>query len=252
VYRPYLQPLYLVNAYHFYSPEPGPPNLMWFHIRYADNSTRWVKLPDRDEFPTKQQYQRRIALCETFNSPPSSPAHFEAAWITRRTAGLTANPGPVPVHPGVLPQLQYRPVESTRQYLAASYIRHVAGTYKSTKNPESPVTRIKMYRVIHYWMDARILAAGYDPADPTYYAPFYQGEYDPQGNLLSQLPIFEADGALRNRNTADPYLYWLIPIIYTHGGKPDGAPFLPQANVPPPPAGQVGVVDYTEIHANLP
>ena len=32
VYRPYLQFVYLNNAYHFYSPEPGPPSFMWYRL----------------------------------------------------------------------------------------------------------------------------------------------------------------------------------------------------------------------------
>src|SRR5438045_224861 len=34
VYRPYLGFMYLSNAYHFYSPNPGPPTLLWFRIQY--------------------------------------------------------------------------------------------------------------------------------------------------------------------------------------------------------------------------
>src|SRR5207244_2073818 len=37
VYRPYLFFLWMNNAYHFYSPEPGPANLMWFCIEYESD-----------------------------------------------------------------------------------------------------------------------------------------------------------------------------------------------------------------------
>src|SRR5262249_22093471 len=33
-YRPYLQFMYLNNAYHFYSPEPGPATQLWFRVSY--------------------------------------------------------------------------------------------------------------------------------------------------------------------------------------------------------------------------
>jgi hypothetical protein len=50
-YRPYLQFMYLTNAYHFYSPDPGPPSLFWFAICYDNGDYTWVKLPDRDNSP---------------------------------------------------------------------------------------------------------------------------------------------------------------------------------------------------------
>jgi len=65
VYRPYLDFLYLNNAYHFYSPEPGPPSLLWFYLEYEDGSTRQVKIPNREDFPTRLSYQRRLALTES-------------------------------------------------------------------------------------------------------------------------------------------------------------------------------------------
>src|SRR5438128_1842535 len=53
VYRPYLYFMWLNNAYHFYSPEPGPANLMWFCIEYEPDpdgtkNFRWVLVPDLD------------------------------------------------------------------------------------------------------------------------------------------------------------------------------------------------------------
>ncbi len=52
VYRPYLQFFYLNNAYHFYSPEPGPPVLVWFRIDYTDNKSMWYRIPnDEDKVP---------------------------------------------------------------------------------------------------------------------------------------------------------------------------------------------------------
>ncbi len=35
IYRPYLQFCYLSNAYHFYSPDPGPATELWFCIEYT-------------------------------------------------------------------------------------------------------------------------------------------------------------------------------------------------------------------------
>jgi hypothetical protein len=38
VYRPYLETIFMHNAYHFYSPEPGPPTLLWFKLNYVNEN----------------------------------------------------------------------------------------------------------------------------------------------------------------------------------------------------------------------
>src|SRR5262249_41860545 len=69
LYQPYLSFLYLGNAYHFYSPDPGPPTLLWFRIRYADGQCTEVKIPDREQSPVGLHYQRMLALTEHINIP---------------------------------------------------------------------------------------------------------------------------------------------------------------------------------------
>lgn len=250
LYRPYLQFLYQNNAYHFYSPEPGPPFMLWCHLKYEDGSTRWAKFPDRRDFATRQQYQRRLALGQSIEGGSTAPAMLEAAALQRRTAGITAKPDPIPPHPYLPLPAQYRPLLAANQYLMSSYVRYVARNFKSETNPDSPVRRIRVYRVIHHWATPGALAEGVDPNDPTLKWPYYQGEFDPNGNRLSELPVFDANGQLMNPKSADPFLYWMIPILYTKGGKPDGAPLFVRPDRPSPPGDDYGVVDYTEIHAN--
>src|SRR5262245_30282636 len=80
VFRPYLQFMYLNNAYHFYSPEPGPASLLWFSIEYesdkeGERQYRLVKEPhlDKDGFPVpwrpRVQYTRYLSLAEGANQP---------------------------------------------------------------------------------------------------------------------------------------------------------------------------------------
>src|SRR6185437_5083979 len=69
IYRHYLTFAYLTNAYHFYSPDPGPPTLLWFHVEYADGSYRWIKLPNRRESPVGLHHQRMPAATESTNNP---------------------------------------------------------------------------------------------------------------------------------------------------------------------------------------
>jgi hypothetical protein len=82
-YRPYLEFMYLNNAYHFYAPEPGPAFILWFRIEYSrqgddDIHLHWERVPLLDEegwpqYPLALQYQRRLALAENAtraNAPP--------------------------------------------------------------------------------------------------------------------------------------------------------------------------------------
>src|SRR6266851_4104645 len=78
LFRPYSQSTYLINAYHFYSPDPGPASQVWFCISYDDGevskdgkrgegSVRWHKLPRRPEDmtdPLALEYYRRLSLTQ--------------------------------------------------------------------------------------------------------------------------------------------------------------------------------------------
>jgi hypothetical protein len=37
VCRPYLDFLYLWDSYHYFAPEPGPEQLLWFRVAYTDD-----------------------------------------------------------------------------------------------------------------------------------------------------------------------------------------------------------------------
>ena len=68
VYRPYLQFMYLNNAYHFYSPEPGPATQLWFRVSYASDKKLpplWVQYPRREDYPSRLLYQRSLAMTES-------------------------------------------------------------------------------------------------------------------------------------------------------------------------------------------
>jgi hypothetical protein len=62
--RPYLQFMYLNNAYHFYSPEPGPACQLWFYVKFEDGTGEWFKAPKREDYATRQEYQRILSVTE--------------------------------------------------------------------------------------------------------------------------------------------------------------------------------------------
>jgi hypothetical protein len=225
-YRPYLQFVYLNNAYHFYSPEPGPPTLLWFRLEYADGSYRWVKTPNREEFPTRLAYQRRLALTESTNQLLATPAGAQLDnLLLKRNMASNRRAVPIPVHPDWMIAFQYRPPNLYSQKMLSAYARYVANApeYRSETDPDQKVTGVKVYRVIHNMLMPKDLADGADPLDESLYSPYYMGEFDPDGTL---------------RNPDDPFLYWLIPIYK-----------VPKNPGAPPSRQEYVVENYLSVHA---
>jgi hypothetical protein len=235
VYQPYLQFLYLNNAYRFYSPEPGPPSLLWFYIEYADGSSRWLKLPTREEHlrdPLGQEFTRRLSIASSveqlgqMNGPAPTKDRLEAG---QRDG--------VPPHAGMSMEIQYRVPEPSSQKLLGEYARFVAEHFPSETNPNLEVKGVKIYRVVHEMLTPALLAEEgrrrAEPTDEWTYLPFYQGEFTKDGKL---------------KDPHDPYLYWLIPIFrWPAGEKPN--PFA--GNIPPSRTGEYTVHNYLKVHARL-
>jgi hypothetical protein len=200
-YRPYLQFVYLNNAYHFYSPEPGPAVLLWFHIEYADGSSHWLKVPDyqRDfKDPMLFEYYRRLPIAQNVNQVAPvqnvSPESLRSRTIAGAWLGLPS-PEELTVYlPGVP---QYQPPGGNAPRLLESYARYVAKTAPAV-DTTSGVRGVKVYRVVHAIVQPGPYAQGMDPRDHTLYLPYFQGEYDSEGRL---------------KDSQDPLLYWLIPIL---------------------------------------
>jgi hypothetical protein len=201
-YRPYLELLYLNNAYHFYSPEPGPGALIWFYVKYEDGSGQWYKIPNREENPVDLEYQRRLSLAESLNQLGPVGAFDENILRRRVAAGELYG---IHFHPRLSQALQYRePVPFSKRMLE-TYSQHVARHVVHPTDPQQKVTGIRVYRVVHALLTPKEILDGVKPDAEWLYGPYYQGEYD-------------ADGRLKDPH--DPFLYWLIPIFKT----PDASP----------------------------
>jgi hypothetical protein len=238
-YRPYLQFAYLNNAYHFYSPEPGPACLLWFHLEYTDGSSRWVKIPNREEHakdPLALEYYRRLSITESTNQlnalPAVAPELIQRRLVTGHLDGIPS-PDEIALHYPGLPQYRV-PVDHSR-HLLQGYARFVARTYRH-ENAAVEVEGVKVYRVVHAMPQARDVAGGMGPLDPELFLPYYQGEFDQDGNL---------------KDPNDPYLYWLIPILKVEQTPPPAGarPGLPAG--PARPGAGAKVRDFVEIHARL-
>jgi hypothetical protein len=206
-YRPYLELAYLSNAYHFYSPEPGPASLLWFYVIYEDGSHDWFKAPLRGEPPLKLEYLRRLSLAEYAGQlmPPAPvpPSRREDRLLAAVRDGIS-------IHMALPESLQYREPKPYSKIVLGTYARRV---FHHPPNPEKRVTGVKIYRALHEIMVPGNFAADRDPEDPNWFSIFYMGEYDAEGGL---------------KDPKDPYLYWLIPSLRLNPARtgPRGEPLV--------------------------
>jgi hypothetical protein len=227
VYRPYLEFFYLGNAYHFYSPDPGPGIQIWFYVQYEDGAEQQYLVADRDETPLKMEYQRRISLAESVNQKAVLPLTRERI-NARVEAGLIDG---INFHPDIAQLAQYIP--ATPWYsarLLESYVRYVARHATHPTGADRKIAGIKVYRAEHDIIRPNLLVARVDPESPWLYRPYYLGD-------------FTADGELKDPN--DPYLYWLIPIVK------EPIPIDKRRVFNAPFAGELAT-DFLERHRRLP
>ena len=217
VYNPYLQFIYQRNAYHFYSPDPGPASVLVFLLKTETGidtvsgkkqyKTEWVVVPKRPDDvrdPLGLSYYRRLSLTEQLaRGTPGLlvPEQFEKQEMTTRRA---AKQGVIPFHPLDAVGLQYKlPYPDVARFLIPSYASHIIVKHTSTKEVAARTT-VKVYRLEHQTMlpedFARRLPNGKysDPYHPGTYRPFFLGEFDARGNLM---------------NPQEELLYWMLPII---------------------------------------
>jgi len=214
VFRPYLQWTYMNNAYHFYSPEPGPASLMWARLEYDGGGYQWVKLPRREHGPVQMTYQRILAINESLNQSAQVPPPLMQELAKKRKEDWLLKK--IPLHPEMPEPFQYREPNPYAKKLAGSYVRHLAREYPTREDRD--LKAVKLYRVTHSIATAQQLAnvmpgGGRQHADdPWLYMPYYLGEFDPAGRLLGKdgKPLAD-DNPLREER--DPLLYWLIPIL---------------------------------------
>jgi hypothetical protein len=243
LFRPYLEFLYLTNAYHFYAPDPNPASYLWFRLVYEAPDGKeygwWYKLPPVDQHGRPEPgvallYQRSIALTEGAAVPNPLPyvltvdkfgdLHAEPSIYKHRLEltiprALKQTKVGMPEHneypripvldSNILPLIQQylRPSDSSKRLLA-SYARFVARKFdQHPEHADWKFKNVKIYRVIHQIAPAMSLHGGLPPNDPELYLPYYMGTY-------------EADGKLAASGYGDPYLYWLLPIMRENRNDP--------------------------------
>jgi hypothetical protein len=246
IFNPYLQFVYLRNAYHFYSPEPGPASVLVFLLTtyepqdkvgpggqpvketLADilamtseerakrvKKSEWVVLPKRPadvKDPLGLTYYRRLSLTEQLaRGVPGLQANtFEKSEMSQRRLMIAPT---IPLHPSDEQITQYRlPEPTVARFVLPSYASHVILDHTPNKEVAA-MTTVKVYRMQHNTMTVddfinwRKRSVPTSPYHPTWYRPFFMGEFNARGDLV---------------NPQEPMLYWLVPITARPGGIPPG------------------------------
>lgn len=223
LYQPYLSFIYMRNAYHFYSPDPGPASHLFVLLTYERDKldpvtgknevlNEWITLPRRDKHmkdPLGLTYYRRLSLTEMVSGTiPDlyTASSFEKGDVRERRirqAALLAEDERIPLaDPAMMPEyLQYRvPRPDITRYLLPSYAKHLAvENSQPARNgePALKVTKIRIYRAEHSIIQPTEFIKARDVYHPTTFRVYYLGEYDPEGKLI---------------DSTDPMLYWLVPV----------------------------------------
>ncbi|GEM_PF-5566107 len=227
LYRPYLEFLYLNNAYHFYSPQPGPSSYVWFRLYYTDSNGQqlghWYKIPKLSDdgyhgHPVSLEYQRHLSIAE--NTMPTDPflpegvvfekaAAKRMAWTpeaAKKDPIVGVNPPKhevlVPLNPTIPKSQQYFMPKPHVKRLMETFARHVLHK-KQAEFPDRQYTSVRIYRVVHQVISIQAYNLGYPPTDPESYSPVYMGEFDASGKL---------------RDPSDALLYWQMPILRDQPG----------------------------------
>jgi hypothetical protein len=231
VYRPFLEFLHLTETYQWFAPGAGPEPLLWFHLRYADGSGRWVEIRDRKDFGTRLEWTRWGSLASWAHETLPPLEDFPDDLLDRRIeAGEKFKP-PIPMPDEDLASQYQEPTYESR-FILSTYARYVAHAYPHPVDPGQAVTGIKIYGVLRSCRQPEEVAAGRDPLDPTLLSAYYEGEFDADGRLKpsSFHVVYDSDGQVL-RQSQDPFLYWLIPIVRRDDGK---------------------VLNYVKVHAGDP
>ncbi len=232
LFRPYLDFVYLNNAYHFFAPDPSTSSYVWFRVVFVAPDGKqygiWHKLPEIDEkgrslHTVSLEYQRFLSLTEATsypetppapivmnkdNEPQTNPFYYRRLMLRPGVPGAderivgkqTTDDLRIPTHPDFPQELnQVKVPIDTAHRLLLSFARSIARIHKThPDNPDWKFKSVKIYRVTHLIAQMNWLQMRIPPNDPCTYHPFYMGTFDENGDRVIE---------------EDPYLFWLIPIL---------------------------------------
>lgn len=171
--RPYVASLFMTNPYRFFAPDPGPTNLLWIRLVYANQEIRWVELPRREDFTLAMPYQRHLSIMVHLQSffefvPAEAPDPGAAV-----EALLTNTPTLVPS------------LTPMGRIVFSSFARHVANTPHYARldgQPDGPaLEHMDFHFVLHHIRTPAQIQVNFGPNDPRLYEIFLVGNFQPNG-----------------------------------------------------------------------
>jgi hypothetical protein len=266
VYRNYLGYIYMTNAYHFYSPDPGPSTLVWFYIQYDDDTITEIKVPNKKDAAVPLSYTRSMVIADSTNldGPGIHPLIYQRLLNERLEQGKWWRPEPtkdgekfagqtIPIYmdewgnAGVPPGSYKEPNDYSKR-LIASYVRYIAKTHPHSKDPSIPIKHIKVYRATHRLIDASDMAEGHEPMEEIYLTPYFLGNYNTDGELVGPNKQHEFDqwgNPNPTQREYDAFLYWTVPVVPLRKAPPPSefkAPFESK---------DYTIRNYMKLHAGL-
>lgn len=283
-YRHYLFFTHFTNAYHFYSPDPGPPTLLWFHIEYDNGSARWKKIPNRDESPIGLHHQRMLAAAESTMNPAGPPLAKD--WIGVAEEKTKQK---YVLFPGI-PHASSEEIVQRRKIGGDTY-KFVDPNDKDKEGRPRPAPLWPIYEesppISNIWMNqysepnefgrrliasyARHIAHSYnDPDNPVKAVRVYRLVH----KMISPRELYEGKDPLESTNflpyymgkydpngkildPEDAFLFWHVPIVRvskrypepgTYAATPEG-PMLSLLGFQPTAEDEGKTLDFVEIHA---
>lgn len=208
-YRPYLKTMWLDNAYRFYAPDPGPTEVLWYHLRYDDGSTRWTQVPDRDQFYLRMPFQRHMSIAllasmmteQEVVNPKDDPASAASILVNNRPTMRTV------LTPSG--EIYYR-----------SYARHIGRVHG--KHPQTGASLVSM--------DCYMVQ--YIPRTP-YHMRMAIDMYDPRMIRIQSVATFSPSGTMSNHSLGfkdripDDFFIELmqneiVPLLEANANLPQG------------------------------
>ncbi len=249
LFRPYLEFMYLNNAYHFFAPDPGPSSYLWFRVIFTTPQGKdhglWYKVPDLDEdgnikHPVALEYQRFLAMTasvEPDGSLPSLGVWFDNSkdmWVGAPLMADRLNLSLLAERKNLHPR-DRKLAPLLGQRLSDHWRIPLSPVLPWAQQVRIPNDQAKMLLSSYTRFVARKFAV--HPENPdwefkhvkvyrvTHYIPevkWYRLRIPPTDPVLYRSfysGLYDADG--EQRFEQDPYLYWMLPSLRLDPNNPE-------------------------------
>jgi hypothetical protein len=173
-YRPYLVFFWLTNGYRFYAPDPGPTDVVWYHVHFEDGTVAWKVVPRREDYYLRMPFQRHMSI--------SMLAMMTTRWVETPATEDAAAGASIMARSRGTPREVLSPAG---EVYFRSYARFVARALPSSPVSGSPIAAIDIFRVHYGIRTPSQVRMHYDMYDPRLLDISQVGTYAPDGAVVS-------------------------------------------------------------------